>query len=192
VSLPATVVKVGGSLFDLPDLGPRLRRWLAAEVRANVLLVPGGGAAADVVRDLDRRHALGEERSHWLALRALTLNAHFLASLLPGARVTDDPTNLDGAVAPSVAVLDPHGFLIEEERLHGPTLPHTWAATSDSVAARAAVVAGASLLVLLKSVRVPEEINWEEAGQRGFVDPTFAAIVGAAPRLQVRAIDFRP
>ena len=23
-----TVVKVGGSLFDLPDLGDRLRRWL--------------------------------------------------------------------------------------------------------------------------------------------------------------------
>jgi hypothetical protein len=26
-----TVVKVGGSLYDLPDLGPRLRRFLAAK-----------------------------------------------------------------------------------------------------------------------------------------------------------------
>jgi aspartokinase-like uncharacterized kinase len=64
------VVKVGGSLFDLPDLGPRLEVWLGA--RRSVVLVPGGGPTTDVVRALDRTHRLGEEAAHWLALRSIS------------------------------------------------------------------------------------------------------------------------
>src|SRR5204862_6165233 len=75
------VVKVGGSLYDLPDLGPRLAAWLRTLV-GPVLLVPGGGAMADAVRHLDRYHGLGAEISHELALRSLTMNAWFLAALL--------------------------------------------------------------------------------------------------------------
>src|SRR5437763_775549 len=86
----AIVVKVGGSLFDLPDLGERLDLWLKTLPTPEVLLVPGGGAVADVIRQLDRSHRLGEERCHWLALRALTLNAHFLADVVPRAVVIQD------------------------------------------------------------------------------------------------------
>ena len=72
------VVKVGGSLYDLPDLGSRLRAWLTEQCAGDdVVLVPGGGGTADVIRHFDRVHGLGEETSHWLALRALTLNAQF-------------------------------------------------------------------------------------------------------------------
>src|SRR5207248_9110984 len=58
------VVKVGGSLYDLPDLADRLRRWLSALAAPRVLLVPGGGPTADVIRTFDQRHRLGEEASH--------------------------------------------------------------------------------------------------------------------------------
>src|SRR5207248_2464665 len=84
---PSLVVKVGGSLYDLPDLGPRLHAFLRSLDRPEVLLIPGGGPTADVVRDLDRRHGLGEETAHWLALHALAVNAHFLAALVPGGAV---------------------------------------------------------------------------------------------------------
>src|SRR6516225_2877287 len=141
----ALVVKVGGSLFDLPDLGPRLRRWLAAQPPGERLLVPGGGALADVVRALDGWHGLGEEAAHWLALRALAVNAHFLAALLDGVRVVEGPRPGVG-----LAVLDAHAFARADEGRPG-SLPHRWEATSDSVAARAAELAGAEL-VLLKSV----------------------------------------
>src|SRR2546430_770089 len=87
---PSHVLKVSGSLYDLPDLGPRLQCFLAGLTGADVLLIPGGGGTADVVRDLDARHGLGQEKAHWLALRALTLNAHFLASLLPSACVVEN------------------------------------------------------------------------------------------------------
>src|SRR5438132_894215 len=87
---PITVVKVGGSLFGISQLGDALQRWFNRVGAAQILLVPGGGPTADVVRAYDRDHHLGEEKSHWLALRALTFNAHFLAGLLPGGVVVDD------------------------------------------------------------------------------------------------------
>src|SRR5215471_13882961 len=79
---PTIVVKVGGSLFDWPELGLRLNLWIPTLAPSQVLLVPGGGPTVDVVRDLDRCHELGEEKAHWLALRALTFNAHFLSTIL--------------------------------------------------------------------------------------------------------------
>ncbi len=74
------VVKVGGSLFDSPRLGPALRAYLDALAPADVLLVPGGGPVADAVRELDRTHGLGEEAAHWLALRSLGVTKELLLS----------------------------------------------------------------------------------------------------------------
>ena len=44
------VVKVGGSLFDHPNLGFGLRAFLRSLTPSRVLLVPGGGAVAEAVR----------------------------------------------------------------------------------------------------------------------------------------------
>jgi 5-(aminomethyl)-3-furanmethanol phosphate kinase len=184
------VVKVGGSLFDLPGLGARLRGWLERLGAERVLLVPGGGPTADVVRAFDRLHALGEEAAHWLAVRSLTLNAHFLRTLLPGAAVVPRPQDRP-PVRPALAILDPHPFLQEDEGRPG-CLPHRWEVTSDAVAARAAVVGRARRLVLLKSVTVPEGMAWDEAGRRGLVDGWFArALEPALPGLIVGAVNFR-
>jgi aspartokinase-like uncharacterized kinase len=187
------VVKIGGSLFDLPDLGPRLQRWLDELDAVPLLLVPGGGPMADLVRDLDQRHGLGEEKAHWLALRAMTLNAWFLADLLPDAVVVPDldefpPTREKPS---SLSILDAFSFALRDER-RLESLPHGWAVTSDSVAARVAVVAGARQLILLKSVMIPEEIDWTEAGRRGFVDTALAEVLRRARTpLEVRAVNLR-
>jgi aspartokinase-like uncharacterized kinase len=164
------VVKVGGSLYDWPDLGPRLRAWLDALRPAQALLVPGGGPTADVVRALDRRHALGEEASHWLALQALSLNGRFLQALLPG-----------------VTIVDAYDFARQDEGQPG-ALPHSWDVTSDSVAARVAAVTGARRLVLLKSADFPVGIEAVEAGRGGLVDAYFARAQG---NLEVYALNFR-
>ena len=79
---PKTVVKVGGSLFDWSELGQRLGQWLDSHASKKILLVPGGGPTVDLIRNFDRWHGLGEEAAHWLALRTLTVNAHFLATIL--------------------------------------------------------------------------------------------------------------
>ncbi len=185
------VVKVGGSLYDLPDLGPRLRGWLAA-AGPHPLLVPGGGPTADVVRAFDARHRLGEETGHWLALRSLGLNARFLAALLPGAAVVETPEECRPVWdRQGIAVLDAHAFAAADERRPG-RLPHLWEVTSDSVAARVADLAGARRLVLLKSVTIAEGMDWAEAGRHGFVDGYFARVLaGRRTPLAVAAINLR-
>src|SRR5438309_9294508 len=85
-----TIVKVGGSLYDLPDLGGRLRAWLDLQATRRIILFPGGGAAGDWIRQVDALARLGEEQSHWLALRTLTLTAHVLAARLAASTVLED------------------------------------------------------------------------------------------------------
>ena len=177
---PAAVVKVGGSLFDLPDLGPRLLQWLTQQPSRDLLLVPGGGAAADVVRQYDRWHALGEERAHWLALSALTFTAHLLASLLPRAVVVPDARAVAVEWAQeNIPILDPYAFAQADEGEPG-SLPHSWEVSSDSVAARLARVSRAAELILLKSVSLPEDVDWIDAGKRGLVDAHFAEAAGGS------------
>lgn len=188
-----SVVKVGGSLYDLPDLGSRLRRWLAEQCAGQcIVVVPGGGPPVDAIRRLDRCHGLGEEASHWLALRALSVNAHFLASLLPGAEVCSATGELGTVWEKNrLAVLDVHEFAREDEMQRG-RLPHNWAAASDAFAARAAVTLQAGRLILLKSTTIPPGLDWAEAGRRGFVDTMFAEVLRDAPAdLCIRAINLR-
>ena len=188
MSAPLTVLKVGGSLFDLPDLRARLQRYLDEQTGGRLLLVPGGGPTAQLVRGFDACHGLGEETAHWLALRALTWNAHFLAGLVPAARIVDHPRDTVGCVS----VLDAFAFFSRDEHEHPECrLPHTWAVTSDALAARAAVVGGAARLVLLKSVTIPREMAWTEAGRLGFIDVVFAGVVRTTPALVVEAVNFR-
>jgi aspartokinase-like uncharacterized kinase len=187
------VVKVGGSLYDLPDLGPRLRGWLDTDPRAgppaSVILVPGGGPTTDVIRNLDCWHGLRQEASHWLALRALTLNAHFLAALMQST-VVEGPQPL----GPRVQVLDAFAFLRDDEWRHArATIQHSWDATSDSVAARFAVAMHARRLILLKSRTVQNaKADWRTVDRSGFVDPLVASVLREATHdLEVDVVNLR-
>jgi aspartokinase-like uncharacterized kinase len=182
-----TVVKVGGSLYDLPDLGSRLGSWLAGLKSSNVVLIPGGGRAADLVRAWDREQGLGEETSHWLALRALTFNAHYLASILPGAHVVQ---SLEETDPDSVSILDMHAWAQSVDSWPG-RFPHTWEVTSDSLAVQAAILSEAAQLILLKSVGLEGNIDWHEAVRRGIVDSYFPRAIKQASGLNVRVVCFR-
>ncbi|MBI3410474.1 MAG: uridylate kinase [Planctomycetes bacterium] len=178
-----TVIKVGGSLFDVPDLAKRLRRYLS-HLNGRVRIYPGGGPAADVVRVYDARHALGEEACHWLALRMLTVNAHVLAWLLPDIPIA----TANGAS--KHALLDPYA-LAEADETNPGRFPHSWKVTSDSLAVRAAMLEGANELILLKSVPLPEGVDWNEAVRRKLVDPFFPMALEQTGRLKVQWINFR-
>ena len=173
------VVKVGGSLFDWPELPARLSAWLAEQRSVHVLLVPGGGAAADVIRAAHSTFSIGDEAAHWLALRGMTINAHLLAQLLHAPVVAhwrDD----------RLAILDAYAFCEADEERPG-HLPHSWQVTSDSVAARAAHVFEARL-ILLKSIDIPTGMSWEAAVDKGYVDGHFPRV---ASGLHVKATNLR-
>ncbi len=186
------VVKIGGSLLDLPDLAARLRSFLMNLGTLDLLLVPGGGPAADLVRSWDQRFHLGEEKSHWLALRALMLNAWLLASLLPEGRVLSRLDHRQSIVAAGFLPIMDMLAWAEADDLRNESVPHSWDVTSDTLAARLAIQVQASQLILLKSVDGPGEENWEKAAAANLVDPFFPKVIGPArPTMSVRMVNLR-
>lgn len=179
------VVKVGGSLLTLPDLAARLEGLLESIVGdAGVcpLFVCGGGAAADLVREWSGLHALGTEESHWMALRAMMLNEALLVDLLPNATGASTAAGMQAAwAAGQIPILCAFAFLREAEPSTSLELPHTWDATSDSVAAWVAVHFQADELILVKSTDLPAACDAAEAARQGLVDAAFGRYV---PRLR--------
>jgi aspartokinase-like uncharacterized kinase len=179
-------IKVGGSLFDSPDLPGRLSSYLEGRQAGGERLVvlAGGGGAADLIRDLDRTFGLGDLRAHRLALRSLDLTAHILAELVPGLDVVDELSALDDAWSRGrIPVLAPRRWLDEVDAPSADPLPPSWDVTSDAIAARVAVALGAEELVLLKSAPLPPGIDRREAARLGLVDPVFPAVARTLRRV---------
>jgi aspartokinase-like uncharacterized kinase len=183
------IIKVGGSLFDLEGLGPKLTEWLSRLSFRKIILVPGGGRFANVVRRLDEVHKLGESISHRLALASMSLSAQFLGSIVRPCLVVKNLNECTQAWRTGhLPILDPFDLVVcgspDEE-----ALPATWDVTSDSVAAWITRLVGARILILLKSTSYAQGLGWQGAADRGLVDPVFSKLADGS--FDVRFVDFR-
>ena len=148
MNTPVHVVKLGGSLLDLPNLPDRLGTYLQTLGSAHVALLVGGGCAADLARQWDQLHHVGEEAGHWLAVRAMQFNMHLISRVLPNCRIAASPTAIRSAWdQTAIALIEP----LEWVQMHDEQIPHRWTFTSDSIAAHVAVTLSADQLTLLKS-----------------------------------------
>ena len=125
------VVKVGGSLFS--EAGRIIA--VLRESRRPLLLVPGGGPVARMVRSLQ----LPDDPAHWMAILAMDQFGWFLA----GGEI---PVTHEMAVPRQLEILLPYRVLRERD-----PLPHSWDVTSDTIAAWVASELGLDLLII-KSV----------------------------------------
>ena len=176
------VVKVGGSLLDWPLLPRRLGEYLDRRAGDRLVVVVGGGAAGDWVRTLDEIHGLGDDKAHALALRALEFSAYALSALIPDLEVVDVSPSFDPCWRMGkIPLLSPRVFLDGDDRESPDPLPHSWAATTDAIAARLAVRLGARELVLLKSAPLPIGADRAEAARLGLVDRAFLAASETLP-----------
>jgi 5-(aminomethyl)-3-furanmethanol phosphate kinase len=129
---------------------------------------------------MDQTHGLGDQKAHRLAIRSLDLTAELLAALLPGSAVVHRPEDLWACRnLGQVPILTPGQFLEELDDREPDRLPASWDVTSDSIAARIAVLLGARRLILLKSVRLSADIDRGEAARLGLVDAMFPRIASA-------------
>jgi aspartokinase-like uncharacterized kinase len=181
-------------LLTLPDLARQIESVVSQRKQARIALVVGGGPAVDLVREWDRSHALGEEISHELAIRAMRLNADFVARLLPNTSIVENEAALAAAWSShALPLLAADAWLSRAECDGRSTVPHTWDATSDSIAAWFATELQAAELVLLKSVDRPAG-DANSAARDGLVDPCFPAAAAQIPQVSwvnLRSADCR-
>lgn len=128
---PPLVLKIGGSLQELAGkICAQLR-----ELDFPVLIVPGGGEFAELVRHT----RVAGSAAHWMAIAAMEQYGWYLSSFgipaSPGLYTPEHPV-----------ILLPYGALRS-----GDPLPHRWEVTSDTIAAWCAHSLHLPL-ILLKSV----------------------------------------
>ena len=145
-----TVVKVGGGIAR--EAGDSALRTLCCAIgdagaRHPLLVVPGGAAFADAVREQDGRFTLQAATAHRMAILAMEQFGWLLSDLIPGAvRCTDLAAACTAAARARTPILLPAALLAEDP------LPASWTVTSDSIAAWVAGAAKAARLVLVKPV----------------------------------------
>lgn len=142
------VIKVGGSLSRSEALPALCREISRLADHHRLLVVPGGGEFADLVRTFYSRMHLSETAAHRMAILAMDQYGYLLADLIPQAElVMDLPALQPVADRRHVAVLLPSNWMAQAD-----PLPHSWQVTSDSIAAWVAGALQVPLLVFLKDV----------------------------------------
>jgi aspartokinase-like uncharacterized kinase len=189
---PRRVIKLGGSLFADTEWVNRFRRWLTLQPLMSNILIGGGGALADVVREWDRDYRLDAEVAHWLAIDAMSMTAQLAARLLPEGNWTDSwQTLLTFESHNQVLIFDSRRWLHDEEaHAEGVKLSHSWDTTSDSIAARIAELLGCAELVLLKSCLPSNDAHrLADLAAERYVDANFPFYAGQIPT--VRCVNLR-
>ncbi len=142
------VLKVGGSLVGHPAELKALCKTLSSLAKTHkMLIVPGGGAFADVVRRLDETYGLSGTTAHKIAVLAMDEFGLFLSDVTPNSRVCYSLEDVGSVEYGSLPILLPSHYILREDPLE-----HSWDVTSDSIAAYIAGVLNAKKLLLITDV----------------------------------------
>lgn len=175
------VIKLGGSLLDWPEFPGQLRSWLARQSPAYNLLLVGGGELVEAIRKLDSIHCIGEKGAHWNCIRSLRITAAILGDLFPEFKPAPRELAGDGT---GTYLLDAEWLMEEDRRRSVRPLPESWDVTTDSIAARAAVLYSAAELVLLKSKLPDRAGNLRTLADAGYVDAHFPVCAKSLSRIR--------
>lgn len=175
------VLKVGGSLAESGRLGKILS--MVAKATVPVVVVPGGGPFADVVREQHDKLGYGMATAHRMAMLGMQQMAEVIAEHDACFRITETLEAIEEAIQNGdIAVWAPLLLMSRDAEIRA-----DWTTTSDSLAARLAELLGGAPLVLLKSVDVAEAADAEALAHDGVVDAFFPVLVRRA-RLRWRVI----
>lgn len=142
------VIKVGGSLGRWNGLGKLLDSIAHWKDATNVLVIPGGGVFADLVRAEYRRVRLTEHAAHRMAVLAMDQYGLQLCDLASQAAPASSLNQVVEVIRSGrLPVYLPSRSLARRD----PFTP-SWGVTSDSIAAYIAGRVGAKSLLLLKHV----------------------------------------
>jgi aspartokinase-like uncharacterized kinase len=168
------VVKLGGSLLGSPELKMWLE-MLSRQSDGRVVIVPGGGAFANLVRSTQTAGGYDDATAHRMALLAMEQYALVMKSLQPDLVMASSELEIAERSWQhrSIVWMPSHMALADDG------IPMNWDVTSDSLAAWLCGKIGADRLVLVKhAANVGQPAPIEHLVEEGVLDtafPVFAA-----------------
>jgi 5-(aminomethyl)-3-furanmethanol phosphate kinase len=143
------VIKVGGSIAEHPEALKTLCKKLNKIAKKHrLLIVPGGGEFADVVRGIEKRFATSAYVSHKMAVLGMDQFGLLLSELIPnGIAIASLEKAKDYWKSETTPVFLPSKMMFREEPLEA-----SWDVTSDSIAAFVASRVKADIVILAKDV----------------------------------------
>ena len=149
-----TLIKFGGSITEkgtlsqIMVLGESLSKLYQKE--QSFLIVPGGGAFAETIRQLQKKYQLTNETAHWMAILAMDQHGFLLKQVIPNAKIIATEELITRRVqAPltEVPILSIYAFLKKFSKLE-----HSWKVTSDALSVEIAISLKMSQIIFLKDV----------------------------------------
>lgn len=144
------VIKIGGSLLGTTGAIRGVSAWLDQhrESGESRLLIAGGGATVEGLREFDRANPLPDTAAHWAAIQLMDANTGLLPAWLAEVQLADSPSEAVARGAGCHAVLVSHWLRKVEPTLPGERLTAGWQTTSDAITARVAACLDARLTLL--------------------------------------------
>jgi len=143
------VVKVGGSLALYPEtLRTLCTRLTKLSQKHKLIIVPGGGEFADLVRSLYTRFSLSCGASHKMAILGMDQYGLLLSDLIPNSVVVSKPEEIKCSFKMGkLPVFLPYNLLLNDDQLE-----NSWNVTSDTIALYIAIKLRTNKVLLITDV----------------------------------------
>ena len=124
--------KISGKILDnskyLINTIAQLTQLFEDKIIEKIIIIPGGGKLANLIRNLYYEFNLDDELAHWMAVYAINFNGLELSKKFPHLKETEKFAELDKEIN-TISIFLPYNYLKKEDKI-----PHSWDVTSDSIA----------------------------------------------------------
>lgn len=167
------VIKLGGSLMNDATSLIQCLTTIEQKYKDNVVIVPGGGVFADLIRTTQQQWKFCDETAHQMSILAMKQLAFLLKSIKPDFMLVESLATIQILLKkPKVLIWSP-----DIQELNVSSIKASWEITSDSLAAWLASKLGATELILVKSAELPARFNVQKMQNTGLVDKAFDAFI---------------
>ncbi|NVM03006.1 MAG: hypothetical protein HWN67_11755 [Candidatus Helarchaeota archaeon] len=143
------LIKIGGSLLSNPVTLKKLLKTFKHIIKVHsIVILPGGGAFADLVRQYHLKYGFSDSTAHKLAIVTEDLVGILIAEYIEEGILTNNLDNTQQLLIQSkIPILLPSNIVLELNEI-----PHSWDVTSDSIAVYLADKLKITSVILVKDV----------------------------------------
>ncbi len=147
------ILKIGGKIIENPlNLKStifQLRELIINQKIINkIIIIPGGGSYANLIRSMDKKMDFDEDLSHWMAIYAMNTQGTKIINKFPEIEGINNIKPTKKSVNETkIFLFLPYEFLKQNDEL-----PHSWDVTSDSITIFMANKIGLKECYLIKDI----------------------------------------